>query len=314
MEKQQWEVLSLVNKERVEALHIPKKFMLFTSCTGSVEYPGTERAIKFVLDKLGYEVYETRDQTCCTGYLLTTDALDPTLAVLATGRNLSLAEAQGLAMGVFCNGCFGYNRELNNIIQEAPGMKETVNNVLKEFGREYKGNVQIFHVQEIWYKEIERLRSMVVRPLTGLRVAAHYGCHYVAQKRVALDDYGYPTFHEEIYSALGATPVSYNEKRACCGYSVAKAFTHREEVVLPHLKKKFQSAVDEGVQLMTTVCPGCNVGLDREQPALREMGVPTSIPVMDLSQLIAFALGAPVDILGFEMNTTPVMPVLEKYL
>ena len=48
----------------------PEKVFLFRSCTGSMEYPGTESAIKEVLKKLGIEVVMDPDQTCCSGYIL----------------------------------------------------------------------------------------------------------------------------------------------------------------------------------------------------------------------------------------------------
>jgi heterodisulfide reductase subunit B len=64
---------------------------------------------------------------------------------------------------------------------------------------------------------------------------------------------------------------------------------------------------------MTTVCPGCNVALDREQPSLkRRYGEDFRIAVIALSQLIALALGVPLQKLGFEANTVPLGNVLKK--
>ncbi len=118
---------------------------------------------------------------------------------------------------------------------------------------------------------------------------------------------------KRLIEALGATPVFYKERQQCCGYSVGRGFTHRDEIVVPHLYKKFKSAAEEGVQLMTTVCPGCNVALDREQPALnKRYGEEFHIPVIDLSQLIALALGVPVSKLGFSANTIGLGPLLKK--
>ena len=112
---------------------------------------------------------------------------------------------------------------------------------------------------------------------------------------------------------LGATAVFYKERQLCCGYAVGRGFTHKEEMVQPHLYKKFKSAKEAGVELLTTVCPGCNVALDREQPNLtKRYGEEFKIPVIDLSQLIAFALGVPVQKLGFGANTTSLDGILEK--
>jgi heterodisulfide reductase subunit B2 len=291
---------------------VPGSIFLFRSCTGSLEYPGTENAIKQVMGLLGIRVVMDPDQTCCSGYLLTCSAYPPELSLAVTARNLALAERQSLDTFTFCNGCYGYNRELAHLLQD-PERMEAANRLIGQWGHRYTGRTRIFHVQELYYRLRHRLRELAVRPLDGLRIGVHYGCHYLAQQYGVLDDGGYPTFHEEIIEMLGATPVYYRERQACCGYSVGRGFTHRDDVVHPQLGKKFQSAMEEGVELMTTVCPGCNVALDREQPNLAERGFGEfGIPVIDLGQLIALALGVPVHKLGFAANTTPVDAVLRR--
>ncbi len=308
----------MMNRERAvkpEALfpQVPEKVFLFRSCTGSLEYPGTESAVREVLARLGIAVEMDPDQTCCSGYLLTCSGHHPQFSLAVTARNLAIVEKKGLDTFVFCNGCFGYNRELSHILKSSPGYLKAANASIAKWGHEYKGHTSIFHVQELYFRLIDRIEAMVVRPLKGLRVGAHYGCHYLAQQYGVLDEGGYPTFHEKIIRALGAEPVFYPERQACCGYSVGRGFTHKEEMVQPHLLKKLESARDSGVELMTTVCPGCNTALDREQPNLSRMGRGEfSIPVIDLGQLIAIAIGVPVKKLGFEANTVSMREVLNK--
>ncbi len=291
---------------------IPEKIFLFRSCTGSMEYPGTELAVKTVLSKIGVEVIMDPDQTCCSGYILTCSGYTPEASLAVTARNLAMVEQKyNLDTYAFCNGCFGYMRELSHIVNHAPGMKEQVNELIGKWGYNYKGKTTIYHVQELYYLLIDRIKSLVVRPLNGLRVASHYGCHYLAQQYGILDDGDLPTFHEKIYEVLGATPVFYKERRMCCGYAVGRGFTHKESMVQPHLSRKFDSAKAEGVQLMTTVCPGCNTGLDREQSNLAAKGFgPYNIPVIDLSQLIGLAIGLPIKSLGFQANSVSMDGVL----
>jgi heterodisulfide reductase subunit B len=292
---------------------VPNGVFLFRSCTGSLEYPGTENAAREVLGRLGVEVVMDPDQTCCSGYLLTCSAYPPEFSLAVTARNFSLAEKRGLDVFTFCNGCYAYNRELRHLLEASPETRDVANEAIGELGHSYRGTAGIYHVQELYYRMLDTIVDLVVRPLNGLRVGVHYGCHYVAQQYSILDDGGYPTFHEEIIEALGGTPVFYRERQACCGYSVGRGFTHKEETVQPHLSKKMQSAKDEGVEMMTTVCPGCNVALDREQPRLQEKGYGEfSMPVIDLGQLIAVALGVDFGKLGFAANTTAVEPVLAR--
>ncbi len=292
---------------------VPESIFLFRSCTGSMEYPGTENAIKEIMAKLGIEVVMDPDQTCCSGYLLTCSVYKPEFSLAVTARNLAIVEQKKLDTYMFCNGCYGYNRELAHIMNHNPAYMKMANNVIARQGYKYEGKTKIYHVQELWYRLIDEIAARVVVPLTGLRVGIHYGCHYLAAQYNILDDGGYPTFHEEIIEALGGVPVFYKERQLCCGYAVGRGFTHREETVQPHLYKKFRSAKAAGVEIMTTVCPGCNVALDREQPNLaRRYGVEFNIPIIDLSQLIGIAMGVPLKKLGFEANSVPLDGVLDK--
>lgn len=292
----------------------PESLFLFRSCTGSMEYPGTEQAVKEVLGRLGVKVLMDPDQTCCSGYILTCSGYTPEAPLAVTARNLALVEQKyDLDTYVFCNGCFGYNRELAHLLNHVPVLKEQANELIGQWGYKYQGKTGIYHVQELYYLLLDKIRSQVVKPLNGLRVACHYGCHYLAQQYGILDDGDLPTFHEQIVEALGGTPVFYKERRMCCGYAVGRGFTHKENVVQPHLGRKLDSAKEEGVELITTVCPGCNVALDREQPSLAKRGFgPYNIPVIDMSQLIALTMGVKIDRLGFNANTVSMEGVLNK--
>ncbi|MCX5834778.1 MAG: CoB--CoM heterodisulfide reductase iron-sulfur subunit B family protein [Deltaproteobacteria bacterium] len=292
---------------------IPQSVFLFRSCTGSLEYPGTENAVRETLRILGIEVVMDPDQTCCSGYLLTCSAHKPEVSLAVTARNLALVEGKNLDTYTFCNGCYGYLSELSHILLHNPAYLNMANDLVAQWGYHYEGRTKIFHVQEMWYRLRDRIADQVVRPLNGLKVGVHYGCHYLAKQYGILDDGGYPTFHEELIELMGGTPVFYKERQLCCGYAVGRGFTHREETVQPHLYKKFISAREAGVDLMTTVCPGCNVALDREQPNLnKRYSEDFKIAVIDLAQLIALTLGVPVQKLGFEANTVPLDDVLKK--
>jgi len=292
---------------------IPGTVFLFRSCTGSLEYPGTENAVRETLANLGIRALMDPDQTCCSGYLLTCSAHKPEVSLAITARNLAIVEKKDLDTFTFCNGCYGYLNELSHTMLHNPAYLKMANDLISRWGYRYEGKTRIYHVQEMWYRLRDSIGKKVVRPLSGLKVGVHYGCHYLAKQYGILDDGGYPTFHEEIVQILGGKPVFYKERQLCCGYSVGRGFTHKEDTVQPHLFKKLTSAREAGVELITTVCPGCNVALDREQPNLgKRYGADFKIPVIDLSQLIALAMGVPPQKLGFEANTIPLAGILKK--
>ena len=104
-----------MNKERVVTPEkmfpeVPEKIFLFRSCTGSMEYPGTENAIKEVMKSLGIEIVMDPDQTCCSGYLLTCSAYKPEFSWRHGPQPVYRREARA-DTHMFCNGCMGYNLE-----------------------------------------------------------------------------------------------------------------------------------------------------------------------------------------------------------
>ena len=58
-------------------------------------------------------------------------------------------------------------------------LAQTVNEKLAEEGLKYSGRTRISHFLWVLYEDIgeDRLRELVINPLTGLTVAAFYGCH-----------------------------------------------------------------------------------------------------------------------------------------
>ena len=67
---------------------------------------------------------------------------------------------------------------------------QKLEDALKEVGMEYKGTTRIRHFTRMLYEDIgvEKIRSHVVRPFRGVRLAADYGCHYVKPAAVFGND------------------------------------------------------------------------------------------------------------------------------
>ena len=62
------------------------------------------------------------------------------------------------------------------------------------------------------------MATRVVKPLSGMRLAVHYGCHLLRpQPAVRWDDPLEPTKVETLVGALGARVVDYPSKMLCCG-------------------------------------------------------------------------------------------------
>jgi len=273
-----------------------------------MEYPGIEKSIREMARILDIDLVETPEQTCCSGYLMTCQAYQPMTSLAVTARNLSIPERMGLDVFFNCNGCFAWNTEFKHMLDHNKQMRQEVDRVLQKFNCTYHGTASLYHFQELWYKMRDEIKKKQVRSLGGLPIGVHYGCHYLAKKYGIIDDVEYPTFMEELVEMLDGKPVFYSTRRDCCGGGVGAMFRQKQEIAVPHSYMKIRKAKEEGVELMITMCPGCNVQLDRSQAVIKEQGLGDfNVPVIDIAQLLAWTSGVPEEMLGFEYHTIPVV-------
>ena len=136
-----------------------------------------EFAIRSALPPLGLELVDLDGASCCPDpiYFKSKDKLS-WLAVAA--RNLALAEEQGLDVVTNCSGCTATLSEASHLLEDA-ALRSQVNDRLARIGRQYAGTSRVRHVVTL-LRDVaghEAIRKSVVRPLEGLKVAIHYGCH-----------------------------------------------------------------------------------------------------------------------------------------
>ena len=131
---------------------------------------------------LGVDAVMIRTRRAVRAIFLPVRRTSRKLSLAATARNLAIVEKKGLDTYTFCNGCFGYISEFSHILLHNPAYLDMANGVVGKLGYKFEGKTRIFHVQELWYRMKDAIAKKVVRPLTGLRVAAHNGCHYVARQ------------------------------------------------------------------------------------------------------------------------------------
>ena len=293
---------------------IDEKYFLFRSCVASSKYPGMETSTKEVFSRLGIGLKESDDQTCCGGFLTFTSIAEVTATMPAVARNLSIPDADGLNTLTMCNGCHTFLTEFGHFLKDNQPIREKVNEMLAMVGREYTGQSQVMHMLEAVYMQKDRIAEHITRPLKGLRLATHYGCHYLyGFKKDAIDDPFTPTVLEELIDVCGGTNVDYPEARTCCGSGLTQVIIYKEETSLPHLKRKLDSMKEAAVDAVVTVCPYCMTILDRGQFKMEERGMGEyRVPVIYVNQLIGLAMGVDPVRLGFDAHLTPVQPMVDK--
>lgn len=150
--------------------------------------------------------------------------------------------------------------------------------------------MKVRHLIEVIIEDVglEKIKSQVLHPLKGLRVAPYYGCQLL-RPRKDHEDVENPQYFEKLLSAIGSEPVEYASKARCCGGSLI--ITNRR-AALEMVRILLKDAIDHGADVIATTCPMCNVNLEVYQDQVnREFGTQYSIPVMYFTQLMGMALG-----------------------
>jgi len=274
-----------------------RRFAFFPGCLIPTRLPAMEYAIRETLARLGVEVADLPGASCCPDpiYFKSRDKAD-WLAVAA--RNLCLAEDLGLDVFTNCSGCTATLSETWHLLQD-PALRAHANARLARIGRTWQGTSRVRHVVTLLRDVVgyEAIRASVVRPLTGLKVAIHYGCHLLKPSAVMqVDDPDDPHVLEDLVRALGATPVRHRNWYLCCGKAC------QDEDLPSRMMRDLLGAVhDEEADLLCLICPTCFGQFDYGQARVaKQFEADFHMPVVYLFQLLAFAEGIPYERLGFD--------------
>jgi heterodisulfide reductase subunit B len=232
-----------------------------------------------------------------------------------SARNVTIAEdMQATDIMGLCSGCVLSLKTANHDLKADEKIKEEVNEHLAKVDRSFKGTVvSVKHFAQVLYEEIglENLKGLVTKPLTGLKVAIHYGCHYLRPSELhQFDDPFLPTDLDEIVRALGAESIEYSEKMLCCGTGVAM---ESPEIATQMNARKFKSIVQAGADCIMVVCPSCYQRLENGQrDAGKLTGEKYDLPVFYITDLVALALGHTPDEIGLKFHRPSPKAVLAQ--
>jgi len=281
-----------------------KKYALFPGCLMPTEQYAYELSIRETLPLLGVELVDVEGFSCCGEPMKSVNQL---LTVYLSVRNLAIAEKHHLDVFAPCAMCHLALTECQHVLEKNPAMKERVNGMLAAENLTYTGKRQIVHTVDLLYDHvgIETIKQHVKKPLNGLKIAAHYGCHLLRPSEIGRpDDAEDPQKIEAILKALGAEPVQYPQKLDCCG---APLLANLPESALTKTGQKLQAIQEQGIQGMVDVCPWCHKMFDSRQTKAGEtVAAKLEVPVVYLTQLLGLALGASHEKLGLELNLSPV--------
>ena len=264
-----------------------------------------DRSIRAVAGSLGLELIEPPGWTCCGSS--PAHSSDPELATLLPVRNLSVVEQMGLdSVTAPCSACFARMNAAAHAVAQDP---QAAHKAGAETGYDYRGSVKVKNLVETLLERagLEKIAASTKKPLTGLKVACYYGCLMTRPPQLTkAENPEYPMQMERLLRALGADPIDWSYKTDCCGGSLGLTQT---SVALEMTRKILENAHDCGADLVVAVCPLCHVNLDARQSEVR---MDFNIPVLYLTQLMAWALGHDEEQVGLDKNFVDARPLLSR--
>jgi heterodisulfide reductase subunit B2 len=275
------------------------KISLFTGCVIPIRYPGMEAAMRELAQRLGIELVDVKFGCCPAPTGLKSVHFDAWLALAA--RNLCLAEEKGNDIVTLCAGCTNTLRETNHILALDEKKRLFVHDILKRREKQFQGTMNIFHLPDLLARDelLDLIERKLERPLAGMKIGTHYGCHYYRPADVMSDETPdpcrpLPETMEMVLEALGAEIVEYSRQELCCGAALG-INTGLNDKALEITSEKLGWMNEAGLDALAVACPTCFTQFDSGQALLlRNDKSLRSFPVFHIAELVAYSLGAPV--------------------
>ncbi|MCW3985857.1 MAG: CoB--CoM heterodisulfide reductase iron-sulfur subunit B family protein [Candidatus Bathyarchaeota archaeon] len=286
-------------------------YALFLGCTIPARQPNYELSARKTLGKLGIELVDLDNMTCCAPPPVQSINFETSLAIAA--YNICLAEESDLNLVTLCSGCFESLAMTNNMLKDDEELKAKINKILSQAGKEFQGDKEVKHFLQVLMDDVglERLKQNVSKPLNNLKIAAFYGCHALRPSELLkLDDPERPRILESLIEALGAESVEYRNKLKCCG-GLLRGYS--DDLALNLAREKLENTSKAGADCIATLCPFCFVALDIGQIQVRaKFNKNYDIPILHYSELLAFALGIDPKELAPEIHKIKTDKILSK--
>jgi heterodisulfide reductase subunit B2 len=286
------------------------RFAYYPGCSLEATGRPYEESVALVAKALGIELVELEDWNCCgaTAYM----SVNETLSFSLSARNLCQAKKIGDTLVTACSACYTNLRKTETYLAEFPEIKGRVDTALAEAGLRYDGGIVTKHFLQTVVEDVglDRVRSLVKRPLSGLRVAPYYGCQ-IARPYGIEDDTDNPTMMDKLITAIGGTPTYYPMKTVCCGGSLMGI---RKDVALRLCRNILLCAQQYNAQCVAVTCPLCQMNLDAFQSAInKKYSTNFNLPIVYFTQLMGVAFGLDSKGLGLNECIVPATEVTANY-
>ncbi len=256
------------------------QYSYFPGCTLKTHGALLDQYGRQAAEALGFPLVEIPDWQCCGAVYPM--AKDEIATRLSSVRALAQCRETGGKLVTLCSACYHVIKRVNGDMRRDGELRQKVNNYLT-LDVPYQGEAEVLHYLEVLRDEVgwAELQKKVVKPLTGRKIGAYYGCLLLRpSKELSFDDPENPTIMEDFIRALGAEPVIYAMRNECCGgYTTLE----NRDFAGKQAQKVMDNARNCGAEMLITACPLCMYNLQRNTDG--------SVTVRYFTELLAEALG-----------------------
>jgi heterodisulfide reductase subunit B2 len=278
-----------------------KEYLYYPGCSMESNAKAYAESLSSISGPLDLVLNEIEDWNCCGATEYIGISLTPAYALIT--RNLALAakQANGSKTVVApCSACYLNLAKADYYMQERQKLNDNVNAALAAGDLSYKpGTLEIRHLLDVLVYDIglDEIKSHVVRPLAGLRVAPYLGCMVPRPDyKKRWSDAEHPVELDLLLKALGAEVIDFPLKTHCCSGHMTQI---SPSTAFELIRRLISSADQYHADVMVTLCPMCQMNLDAYQGETnKHFGTNYHMPILFFTQLIGLAFGLDPKALG----------------
>lgn len=287
------------------------KYAYYMGCVVPSRLNQYDLTVRKILREFGIQLIDLKNTACCGTVI--TRSISAEANLIMSIRILAQAEGNGLDLLVICPGCYESLREAQEAFENNTIFSEKANMILKKLDNYvYNGRVKVKHFIQVLYENVglDKLESKVNKPLNGLRVATHYGCHILRpSNKLKFDDPENPRILDRMIDITGAKSIYWTMKLWCCG-SPIQSIDRKLSYSLTGMKLK--SAKESEADCIVTICPSCQLQFDLMQNEVSKFtGEKYDIPILLYPQLLGLAIGFTPEEVALHLNRSSTEKFLE---
>lgn len=250
----------------------------------------------------GMWIEELKDWNCCGSS--PAHSVNPEYATLLSGRNLILAQKQGIEeLYVVCPSCYIRLKESMNKLDGDARLRDKL---FEAYGTEYTGEVRVrFFLESLEPGDEEIFKEKMNQSLEGLNAVIYYGCLMSRPERVTgFELKVYESSIVKFVENTGAKVIDWGASSRCCGAHLAVSRPDLSDRLVDRILEQAKRAK---ANCIITFCPLCQVNLEMRG------NVKNRLPVFFIPELAGFASGEAKALKWARRHLVNPMPLLKNH-